>query len=55
MALAGAFKSYAEGHPVEPLKKAALKTLVAENARALELMAEAGVKPCFLFREPRPP
>jgi len=49
--LSGAFKMYAEGEPLDPARKAGLRELASRNARALELMAEAGSKPCFLRRD----
>ena len=52
----GAFGRYVGGNPlVDQSSKAALKRLAADNEGALKLITEAGLKPCFLLRDPSAP
>ncbi|MBE3124326.1 MAG: hypothetical protein IMZ57_01550 [Acidobacteria bacterium] len=53
--ISGAFGRYAGGTPIEASSRASLQDLAVQNSRALELMAEAGAKPCFLLRGPSTP
>jgi len=50
--ISGAFGRYAGGTPIEASSRTSLQALAVQNSRALELMAEAGAKPCFLSRAP---
>jgi hypothetical protein len=50
--ISGAFGRYAGGTPIEASSRTSLQALAVQNSRALELMAEAGAKPCFLLRAP---
>jgi len=43
---------FTAGKPLDPVDKAALKDVIRKNARAFELVAEMGDKPCFLYRDP---
>ncbi len=43
---------FSEGKPLDPADKAALKEVILKNAKAFELVAEMGDKPCFLYRDP---
>ncbi|MCK7476509.1 MAG: hypothetical protein M0C28_02210 [Candidatus Moduliflexus flocculans] len=43
---------FTAGKPLDPGDKAALKDVILKNARAFELVAEMGDKPCFLYRDP---
>ncbi len=51
----GGFGRYVGGNPLDQSSKAALKRLAADNAGALKLITEAGLKPCFLLRDPSAP
>lgn len=47
-----AWTDFTSGKPLAPADRAALKDVILKNAKALELLAEMGDKPCFLYREP---
>jgi hypothetical protein len=47
-----AWLDFTAGKPVDQADKAALKDVILKNAKAFELVAEMGVKPCFLYRDP---
>jgi hypothetical protein len=47
-----AWTDFTAGKPLAGADKAALKDVILENARAFELVAEMGEKPCFLYRDP---
>jgi hypothetical protein len=53
--ISGPFGRYAGGTPIEASSRASLQDLAVQNSRALELMAEAADKPCFLLRDPSTP
>ena len=43
---------FTAGKPLDPADQAALKDVILKNAKAFELLAEMGDKPCFLYRDP---
>lgn len=47
-----AWNDFAAGKPLAPDVRAALKDEILKNEKPLELMAEMGDKPCFLYRDP---
>jgi hypothetical protein len=53
--ISGPFGRYAGGTPIEASSRTSLQDLAVQNSRALELMAEAAAKPCFLLRDPSAP
>ncbi len=53
--IARAWNEFSAGKPLAPSDRAALKDLIVENAKALELLAEMGDKSCFLYRDPARP
>jgi hypothetical protein len=50
--IARAWRGYTSGKPLAPADRAALKDEILKNAKAFELIAEMGDKPCFLSRDP---
>jgi hypothetical protein len=50
--ISGAWNDFAAGKPLAPAVKAALKDEILKNEKPLELIAEMGDKPCFLYRDP---
>jgi hypothetical protein len=50
--IAGAWNDFAAGKPLAPNVRAALKDEILKNEKPLELIAEMGDKPCFLYRDP---
>jgi hypothetical protein len=52
MLIGRAWLDFTAGKPLDPADKAALKDVILKNAKAFELVAEMGDKPCFLYRDP---
>jgi hypothetical protein len=50
--LSKAWQDHAEGRPIAPADRAALKELIRENDKSFGLLAEMVDKPCFLYRDP---
>jgi len=50
-----AWNDFSAGKPLVKADRAALKDLIVKNAKALELLADMGDKPCFLYRDPAQP
>jgi hypothetical protein len=47
-----AWTDFAAGKPLAPADRAALRDVILQNEKPLELVAEMGDKPCFLYRDP---
>ena len=47
-----AWTDFTAGKPLAPADRAAIKDVILQNAKPLELVAELGDKPCFLYRDP---
>jgi hypothetical protein len=52
MVISRAWTDFTAGKPLTPADTAALKDLILQNEKPLELVAEMGDKPCFLYRDP---
>ena len=47
-----AWTDFTAGKPLAPADRVALKDVILQNEKPLELVAEMGDKPCFLYRDP---